>query len=273
MSVQQLQGEQLSISERTLEWQLIAEGSESTQTVQYVAAGSPDTLVVTGFGETNTREVARTLSRRGIEAAVCSIAYPETANGRKLCLTPDIMEQTILKGLSAVTRDLREITGDAADVMVGHSKGFGELLKFVSENPDSCKRVSGAAPFGANCIPEIFGTDIRQYKQVFKERLRRSGLLSGDPHPEARRLAKEFMAGIKYVYQEDCPAIIRNLADLGILKQLIVGEDDTLCPPDECDRAVGRFVDIATVDGGHAPITSDEGMDQVVMAIKQCSAD
>lgn len=263
------------IAAHTVEWQLATEKGSYGQTVGYVTNDpNPDVLLVTGFAETDTYTAADMLSDYQIRAAICNLTYPEDPGCFEL--TPGIMEQTVQKSLKAVTFDINTSAGRPYDTplaMVGRSKGFGELLKFVCTYPEMCSSLSGSAPLAANCVPEILGTDVRQYRDAFRKRLRASGLLSSViSHPEAGRLMNEFKVGMQFLHQESGPDMIRQLAGMGILKHIVIGEDDALCPPDECRRAIGPevAVEIDVVPGKHDPITSEAGMAQVVQSIGYC---
>ncbi|HXR49467.1 MAG TPA: hypothetical protein VN778_00355 [Verrucomicrobiae bacterium] len=273
MAIQQAGQEHLTTL--TAQWELTVLGHSSTQDASFVINHTkPEVLVATGFGETDISQVAERLGHLGIRAAVFNLAYPQTVGGEDLKLTPAIMEQTVLKSVSAIAQEINMFMGYDAQTpmsMVGHSKGFGELLKFVSAYPEACDNLAGAAPLGANCIPKIMGSTPKEYRANFKTRLRESGLLSSlVSHPEAGRLGNEFMAGIQYLHQEDAPALIRNLHGMGILKSIVIGSDDALCPPAECEQAIGIAGLIVTTAGKHDHISTPEGMAQIALAIEQC---
>jgi hypothetical protein len=275
MAIQQAGSEHLAIL--TAQWELTVLDRGNIQEAPFVMNhANPDVLVATGFGETDICQVAEKLGCLGIRAAVFNLAYPENIDGEDLKLTPEIMEQTVLKGISAITQEVNIVAGydtQAPLAMVGHSKGFGELLKFVSTYPEACDRLAGAAPLGANCTPDIMGTTQKDYRNAFRKRLRASGLLSSlVSHPEAGRLFNEFKAGIQYLHEEDAPALIRNLSGKGILGSIVIGAEDALCPPAECEQAIGIADLIVTTEGKHNHISTPEGMAQVVLAIEQCTA-
>jgi hypothetical protein len=59
----------------------------------------------------------------------------------------------------------------------------------------------------------------------------------------------------------------RQLHDDGKLIKFVVGEDDPICPPDECVEILGSTDMMKVSTGGHDPLSSRVGLAQLAEAI------
>lgn len=254
----------------SVEWQLPDSGAELKLTTNYaVNSSNADMLLVTGFGETYVKRIAEDLGRKGVELAVCNLAYPEGVD-----LSFEVLESTVINGLGAVISAVNKSAGRYEDhplKLVGHSKGFGELVKLVDSRPDLCQEFTGAAPLGLNCKAKAFGNTTQERRLEIKRRLKSTGLFDeiGGNFEELKRLAVEFNAGTAYLQEHDVAAIVRRLHQTGKLRHLVIGKNDKLCPPKESSDLVGVEGLILVTEGGHDPLSSDAGLGQIELAISQ----
>jgi pimeloyl-ACP methyl ester carboxylesterase len=252
------------ISTSAAHWNLSVEGSTVNATTPYAYNDSQtELLLVAGFGETYIDDIAAELGKHGLSAAVCSLEYPDEVR-----LTPSVIEATIINGLSAVigSINLEASRPESTPIdLVGHSIGFAEVAKFAIERPRLCRQISGSAPFGINS--ELGRKEI-------KSRLKASGLLTSVlSHPNAERLAAEFTAGSAYIRAQDSVASILGLYRSGLLNKIVVGEEDPICPPDECEKLLNTDKIIAVTEGGHDPLSSSVGIKQLLHTVRLMKAD
>jgi hypothetical protein len=241
------------------EWQLSFRGRALDMGTAYACTDNQtELLLVTGFGESYIEQIAADLGERGLKLAVCSLKYPTEVQ-----LTPDVIEATIYAGLSAVIRSINLNASRPVSTpidLAGRSKGFAEVAQFASKHQNLCNSVTGSAPFGINRGLDRF---------EIKRRLKASGLMSSVfQHPDAKRLASELTAGSAYIQSQDSIKILKSLHKSGILKKIVVGKDDPVCPPAECKELLQLEQIIEITEGGHNPLSSSIGIEQVMLAVE-----
>lgn len=198
----------------------------------------PEAIFFTGFGEVDTRRIARDLGSLGLNLAVTNLCIP--TKGRKT--VADEYRADIASSIAAVRRDVLQtvcLPPETKLGVVGNSGGAGEAIVGVGRNPHQWRWAMLLSPLGGAI------QSVREIKRGLAKEAER--------HPPltevflGRELAEKFLAGMILFSDSDGPEEIKRLArELPLV--VVIAEKDRVIPSAQTVYSLGG-VALAWMEG------------------------